>query len=608
MKILRYLAFSALSLIAVGCSDFLDKSPDERVDSSNMSEEQFLALIRGSYPTANYAWICELSSDNYVDLNAPHLPAKEGDKQTLIHFNLTPYSAMDNEIFAFEPVKTSTSQDTPTSIWEGYYASISQCNQIIKSLSDNVGFDVNKREADFNGDKQAYTEYRRQMESQLSTKLKAVRAEALVLRAYNHFILVNVFSQAFRDWELSKNDIGIPYVKIPENKVLVEYSRGNVSSVYSEIKADLFEGLKDISDINCERPVWRFTPKAANAFAARFSLYTRDYESVVKYANAVLGEDYALLPEKLMDNTIFKGATMATDYITRWQSPTAANNIMMFTTFSLLSRHAAGYRYGLSSIPLREIYYRTGVNWHWTAHPHAIISGALFYRGKSDYGFFSQKVGEEFEYSDKIAGIGYPHNIRREFTGNQLLLERAEAYMMLKQNDLAMQDLIAYDDTRRRMDEENAKTYVQNGGMDELTPALITKWFSRVTNPNCRSLETWNEWFRTMSPTYPQLTEEQLPIMNCLNEMRRYETVQEGFRFFDLKRWGFVYSHDISDGTGDKVTITLGSLDKRRAIEVPQECLASGISSSYSDVIDPVAPSGNNELLTGSSNVEKVTE
>lgn len=608
MKILKYLAFSALSLIAAGCSDFLDQSPDERVDSSNLSEDQYLALMRGSYPTTNYAWICELSSDNYIDLNAPHLPAKESEKQTLIHFNLTPYSAMDNEIYAFEPVKSSTSQDSPTHIWEGYYSSVAQCNQLLKSLSDRVGLDMNLREADFNGDEQAYNEYCRKLDELLSAKLKAVRAEALVLRAYNHFILVNVFSQAFRDWELSKKDIGIPYVKTPETKVIVEYSRSNVSSVYSEIKADLLEGLKDISEINCEKPVWRFTPKAANAFAARFSLYIRDYESVVKYANAVLGEDYGMIADKLMDNTVFKGATMSSDYVTRWQSPTANNNIMLFTTYSLLARHAAGYRYGLSSIPLREIYYRTGVNWHWTAHPHAIISGSLFYRGKSDYGFFSQKVGEEFEYSDKIAGIGYPHNIRREFTGNQLLLERAEAYLMLNKNDLAMQDLIAYDDTRRRMDDENAKIYVQNSGMDPLTPTLINNWFSRLTNPNCRALETWNEWFQTMSPTYPQLTTEQLPIMNCLNEMRRYETVQEGFRFFDLKRWGFVYSHDISDGTGDKVTITLNSLDPRRAIEVPQECLAAGISSSYSEVLTPVTPSGSNELVSGSGNVEKVTE
>lgn len=607
MKILRYLTISALLVITAGCSDFLDKSPDERIDVSNMSEDQFLAFIRGAYPTSNYAWICELSSDNYVDLNAPHLPAKESDKQTLIHFNLTPYNAMDDEIFAFEPVKSSIAQDSPSAIWSGNYGSVAQCNMILKALGDKYGIDVNKREADFNGDKTAYDEYRKQLESALSTRLRAVRAEALVLRAYNHFILVNVFSKAFRDWELSKNDIGIPYVKIPENKVMVEYDRGTVASVYSEIKADLLEGMKDISDINCEKPAWRFTTKAANAFAARFCLYTRDYESVVKYANAVLGEDYAMLADKLMDNTVFKGATMGSDYTTRWQSPTAANNIMLLTTYSLLSRHAAGFRYGLSSIPLREIYYRTGVNWHWTAHPHAIISGALYYRSKSDYGFFGQKIGEEFEYSDKIAGIGYPHNIRREFTGNQLLLERAEAHMMLNENDLAIKDLIAYDDTRRRMDEENAKVYVQNGGMDELTPELINRWFSRTSNPNCKSLDTWNGWFSTMSPTYPQLTDEQLPIMNCLNEMRRYETVQEGFRFFDLKRWGFVYSHDVSDGTGDKITITLESLDPRRAIEVPQECLAAGIGSSYSEVT-PIAPSGNNELVSGSGSVEKVTK
>ena len=602
MKIFKHIAFAALAVLATGC-DFLDQNPDERVDADNLNESQLVTLIAGSYPVYNPAWICELSSDNYVDNNAPNLPASEREEQKLIHFKLTPYDVMDSEIFAFKPVTASTGTDSPTGIWEGYYNSIAGCNQILASMTANVGFDVNRTEADFANEGE-YKAFRSRIEG-MSEKMRAVRAESLILRAFNHFVLVNVFSPAFRDWDLSKADVGVPYVTVPEDKVMVMYDRGNVAGTYAKIKADLMEGLKDVSDVHIEKPAWRFTIKAANAFAARFSLYTRDYANVIKYANLVLGEDYSTLPLNLMDNTVFKGASMGDDYIKRWQSPTSQNNLMLLATYSLFARHCCGQRYGLSSIPLREIYYRTGVNWHWTAHPHAIISGALYYRGKSDYGFFSMKVGEEFQYSDKIAGIGYPHIIRREFTGNHLLLERAEAYIMTGQKDNAYKDLLAYDDTRRNMDEENKKTYVDGGGMDVLTQSMIEKWFVKTTNPNCKPLESWNTWFSNMSPTYPQLTAEYLPLINCLNEMKRYETVQEGFRFFDLKRWGVEYSHEISDGEGDKYAVTLTSLDPRRAIELPQEVLAAGMQSSRTK---PTSVSPASSLHSAADRQERIPQ
>lgn len=580
MKLFKYIAISAFVLLAASCDDFLDKNPNERVDSTNMTEEQIVALLRGSYPTANYGWIAELSSDNYIDNNAPHLPAKESDKQKPIHFNLQPSDRMDNEIFAFEPVKSSTSSDSPTTIWSGYYASIAQINQLLVSLSQREGFDCNVRTSDVSGTEATNLETKI---DGLSRKMKAARAEAFLIRAYDHFVLVNLFSPAYRDMEASKNDVGVPYVKIPEDKVLVHYDRGNVADTYKEILADLEEGIKYMDDINCTKPAWRFNTRAAHALAARIYLTTRNYEKVIEHANAVLGENITNITDKLADFAVFDGCTMSDDYIKRWQSPEDRNNLMLLGTYSASFRRLAGQRYGLNSIPLREIYYRTGVNWRWTAHPHAITTGALYYRGKTDYGFFTMKCGEEFEYSDKIAGIGYAHVIRREFTANMLLLERAEAHLMLGHNAEALQDLIAWDNSRQTMSDENAKIYKANGGMEPLTVAMINRWFNVPTNPNCKTLDTWNNGFHTMSSSYPTLTAEQLPIMNCLNEFRRYETVQDGYRFWDLKRWGVEYSHDISDGEGGMTTITLTALDKRRAIEVPQECLAAGLGSSLAE-------------------------
>ena len=45
------------------------------------------------------------------------------------------------------------------------------------------------------------------------------------------------------------------------------------------------------------------------------------------------------------------------------------------------------------------------------------------------------------EYTDKVAGIGYPKRIRAEFTGEETLLTRAEARIFMGKIDEAVSDL-----------------------------------------------------------------------------------------------------------------------------------------------------------------------
>ena len=68
-----------------------------------------------------------------------------------------------------------------------------------------------------------------------------------------------------------------------------------------------------------------------------------------------------------------------------------------------------------------------------------------------------------------------------------------------------------------------------------------------------------------------------VPYMNCLNDMRRYETMWDGLRFFDLKRWGIKYAHII--GPQSK-KIELDWDDARRAVEAPLEARTAGMESS----------------------------
>ena len=84
--------------------------------------------------------------------------------------------------------------------------------------------------------------------------------------------------------------------------------------------------------------------------------------------------------------------------------------------------------------------------------------------------------------------------------------------------------------------------------------------------------------------------------MNCLMHFRRLETIHTGMRFFDLKRLGIEYSHEIGKAQGvmepERVEF-LSWNDPRRALEVPQESIIMGLEPSRQTPSTDVSPSSS---------------
>lgn len=568
-KIFNSLLIAASALALVSCGDsFLDQQPDERTEID--TEEKVINLLKTSYMNSNYGWICEIMSDNFIDNNCPHEPANP-NQSTITYFNLNSYNRGDDEAFKFEPIKSNTSSDSPTEVWEGCYNAIATANHALQYI-DEIAAKNGKG---------------------MTPNLKAARAEALLIRAYHHFVLVNIFSQAYKNPTDSKGDIGVPYVTTVENTVSVNYPRGTVAEVYEKIEKDLVEGIKDVNDaIYDGKEKWHFNTNAAHAFAARFYLFKRDYEKVIEHADIVLGTDRDnMIHTKLMDYSGFDNCTYSSDYANEWKDPKHANNIMLIPTYSTAWRHMIGYRYSCNGPALKSITYRSGPTWGWTIIPCASVSGATFYDGNSDHGFTWVKAGEQFEYTDKVAGIGYAHIVRREFTMNQLLLERAEAYLLGRHDKTnCFLDLWAYEEHRHNLSEENYTYFLSGGsGLLSLSQSMIDKtiqdgnsrsrgYFANPKNPNC--FENW-DFTQNMSSDFI-IAEDEVPYMNAINDYRRFETSYEGFRFFDLKRFGIEYSHHV--GVYDEEYVLTWN-DSRRAVEVPQEVIAAGLEPSQPMVI-----------------------
>lgn len=539
---------SAIALMGLtSCNDFLDKIPDTRVELEKVN--QLSMLLVTSYPTANYGLVCDFSSDNVDDNNAPDA---NGNR-----YNLTPYDKGDEELYTFQDVKSSTGTDSPSYIWEGFYSAIAGANAVLEKIPA--------------------------MEAQGSSlagyeKLPAIKGEALLIRAYCHFILANIFCEAYRGPELSKTVLGIPYAKAPETTVKPHYERGNLADVYDNIQKDLEEGLPLINNGLYEVSKYHFNTAAANAFAARFYLFKRDYKKALQHANAAFGGEHVDASQFMSDLWQNLGNFYyISDFGLYYNNIDKARNFLLIPTYSIQLRHTtSSSRFATTRDAKRATLQGPGPSWEkyrWQASDgsgevfsmNPCFNGACGVNGKSEWGtFFAGTCAEQFEYTDKVAGIGYAHITRAEFTGEETLLVRAEAKAFLGDKAGAIADLAIWDNAHR--------VYTSGDNYVDLTEQVLRDFYV-TEDPGYGIAKPINIDEVCPSEEY-SLTDDILPIVQCVQHYRRIETIHTGMRFFDLKRFGIEYSHNYSK---DGIILTMEKMDARKAIQIPTEVIAAGL-------------------------------
>lgn len=520
-----------LAVSLVGCN-FLDKEPDMRASIDTKQKVQLLLV--SAYPSANAAPICEFSSDNIVDNNAPNATG---------HTNsLNPLDQMYNEIFGWLPVVSSGQQDSPKYIWDGYYSAVATANQALQAIE--------KLEAE-------------------GVNMDAEKGEALLCRAYAHFVLANVFCQAWKDDEQSKNDLGITYMTAPETEVAPHYERGSLYDTYKHIEEDLEEGLKLVSDEYYSVPKYHFNVKAAHAFAARFYLYKRQYDKVIAHADYVLGTtDETALSMMYEAAAATALSNSEQELLQYWANVKSPSNLLIYTTYSsVFYTVITSYgRYQLNGDAFNDTFYSGGPCWGslWPGYPLWMYS--------QEYGNFSAKLRMVFEYTDKVNGYGYLHGVTRAFTANETLLCRAEAKVFTNDQAGAINDLRIWAqgyNVGGRMDT------LANGNVDLTLRKIQTKYGTSAPASLRPTLHN-----QEMSSSF-QITDEQKPLLYCVLHFRRIETIHDGLRWQDLKRFGIEITH--KQGTDPLKTLVWN--DDRRAIQLPQEVIQSGMQANPREVL-----------------------
>ena len=210
----------------------------------------------------------------------------------------------------------------------------------------------------------------------------------------------------------------------------------------------------------------------------------------------------------------------------------------------------------------------TGPNWSSVLPAY---QGMVYVNGAGqEYGAWLFRLYEYFEYTDKIAGIGYVHMLYQPFTADETLLCRAEAKLYLGDRDGAIQDLGYW----------TSSHLVTNA----LTIDNIKSKYKRTNNNGevtASSNDGNNDW---VSELYPGemgfekvLTGDDLSVLDCVLHFRRIETIHEGQRWFDIKRYGIKVRHFYRGPQEDEIHIdSLTYNDPRRVLQLPNNVIEAG--------------------------------
>ena len=548
-----YISLCALGLLCVSCNDFLDALPDDRIEIDKV--EKVEALVTSAYPADTYVRLTELASDNVDDLNGE------------LNGN---YDKFSEQCYRWQEV-TESDNENPAMVWQGHYAAIAAANHALQAIDELGG--------------------------PTTDELRALRGEALLCRAYSHFILTNLFCLNYSK-QHSETDLGVPYITEPESTLNPHYERPSVAEDYRLIEKDLLEGLSLMSDIVYTNPRYHFNSKAAYTFASRFYLFYQQPEKVITYATKALGDN----PESLMrDFDVMQ--SMPTDNMQpramQYVSASEQANFLLLPVISndafYFQGNSVGGRFNTNHyIGQAELFFPTP----WRPENSQAAESQYLFRF---YWFYSQqydkfllpKTPYYFEEVNPNNHTGYYRTVVVAFKAEEAVLNRAEAHAILGHTDKALADMNIW--THSFL--PDTLTYVSGGHYNWDPFEYVIDYAQEKINRDL-TMEIIHKWHHTydyytpdrpmprkhLHPEWINLTEgsDQECLLQTVLFLRRLEFLHEGMRWFDIKRYGItIYRREINSSLNMlTLTDTLEYRDPRQAIQLPFEVRGAGLEAN----------------------------
>ena len=362
----------------------------------------------------------------------------------------------------------------------------------------------------------------------------------------------------------------------PETTLNPKYERGTVAEDYTLIEKDLEEALPYVSDRYYTVPKYHFNQKAAFAFAARFYLYYGKFEKSVEYATKCLGSQ----PSAMLRDWAYQ-ATMTQKYdpiVEHYIDASLNCNLLLMTAYSKMglafgpyyvySRYAHGNYLAVTE---------TGeaIPNLWNGSNQTYWMGMKEYEATNLDKTMFWKLPYLFEYTDPVARIGYYRTVYPAFTADQVLLERAEANTLLGKYDEALDDVNLWIRNIASADETHLPRTLD---LDR-----VNSWF------NSTPYHVWDTSSvkKHLNPKFVHVEEGSTKenMLHCVLALKRVETLGQGLRWFDVKRYGIQLDRRIinAEGRPYRNTGTLEPFDKRTAVQIPKKVRDAGITPNPRD-------------------------
>lgn len=367
MKKLSYVLISVAAVMCAACDSYIDITPKGAitVESANTYYELVATPMRCYYPShfmllSDNQWVKESNIIGY-------------ESQTIDGINFTFNESADRTLIA------------DNNLYENIYSYILRSNLIISNISEAEGSDEIKRLG---------------------------LAEARVLRAFDHFLAVNVFAKAY-DPSTAETDGGICIVDHYDLEFTPQKS--TVADVYDFIIKELEESVPFLQEeaLNIYHPNKAF----GYALLAKVYLFHRDWEKARQAADQSLALNSTLVDYNVINDN---------GGIARYRNYADENNpevlSYMWMGSGWTAEQATFYRYGVISPELVNLFEPNDLRY------------SLFFRqtGTTVTNYFDIGSG---------AAIWTPATTTSRFTYMSVGMRTAEVYLMLaeayaRQNNL----------------------------------------------------------------------------------------------------------------------------------------------------------------------------
>lgn len=533
MKIKNIIYKGSLMLASVAilasCSDQLDTLPDNRTTLD--TPKKIAGLLVTAYPDRTPTLFNEWMSDNTDYMGAQNSQGNRGGDQ-----------------YFFWQEQTEGGNDSPEQVWMLYYEGVYKANEALAAIEEQGG--------------------------PKNDILRNSKGEALLIRAYDHFILANEFCRPYNG-KTSTKDAGLYYATgIADFSAAAEQSnRGTVADVYAKIAADIEAGIPLLND-TYEVPKYHFNKQAAYAFATRFYLYYEKWEKAKEYADKLLGSNPAasLRDYRALQAMPLSKSEQAVKIAEAYCSASADCNLLVQTSVSnagmALAPWLVSKRYTLTNyLSETELFQSNNI---WGTSSNLIWKPFTVNSGENNFALL-MKLPREFEVRNTTTGSGYLRTLNVDFTMDEALLNRAEAEIMLGQNDAACADMTIW-----------MKNFFNTNVT--LTPTSVQTYFKTVPYAYADAAKMVPSFKKHISPRFTIDAEGsvQESLLQCLLNFRRIETVHQGMRWMDIRRYNIEIPRRLigANGRPSKNLDWLEKDDPRQVVQIPQSIREAGVAGN----------------------------